>query len=204
LPTFLKGDVLIIFLDCPAALKSNEYKLLIGTLKSKLNLKASQVAASDEFQRVILMTGESMRSLATEFELYYFDQNAFPLISATFLPPSNLSSPKKNVYIPSRPRFTDWLYYLHFDDLYSCILQLAASKQSSTFRRSTNVFTGKRLFQDFELNKTGGVVKPALGTNQNQQATVVFFYATLQSRPCSKNRRKIDCDNSGYTTQPRN
>ncbi|KRZ53204.1 hypothetical protein T02_8662 [Trichinella nativa] len=57
LPTFLKGDALIIFLDCPAAVKSN-YKLLIGALKSKLNPKASQVAAFDEFQRATLMTGK--------------------------------------------------------------------------------------------------------------------------------------------------
>ncbi|KRX39965.1 hypothetical protein T05_1265 [Trichinella murrelli] len=68
LPTFLKGDVLIIYLDCPAAVKSN-YKLLIGALKSKLNPKASQVAAFDEFQKATLMTGESMRSFAHRLEL---------------------------------------------------------------------------------------------------------------------------------------
>ncbi|KRX13754.1 hypothetical protein T07_10855 [Trichinella nelsoni] len=68
LPTFLKGDALIIFLDCPTAVKSN-YKLLIGTLKSKLNPKASQVAAFDEFQRATLMTGECMRSFAHRLQL---------------------------------------------------------------------------------------------------------------------------------------
>ncbi|KRZ54044.1 Retrovirus-related Pol polyprotein from transposon [Trichinella nativa] len=68
LPTFLKGDALIIFLDCPAAVKSN-YKLLIGALKSKLNPKASQVAAFDEFQKATLMTGESMRSFAHRLQL---------------------------------------------------------------------------------------------------------------------------------------
>ncbi|KRZ01554.1 Protein NYNRIN [Trichinella zimbabwensis] len=68
LPTFLKGDALIIFLDCPAAVKSN-YKLLVDTLKSKLNPKASQVAAFDEFQRATLMTGESMRSFSHRLQL---------------------------------------------------------------------------------------------------------------------------------------
>ncbi|KRZ01204.1 hypothetical protein T11_3871, partial [Trichinella zimbabwensis] len=68
LTTFLKGDALIIFLDCPAAVKSN-YKLLVDTLKSKLNPKASQVAAFDEFQRATLMTGESMRSFSHRLQL---------------------------------------------------------------------------------------------------------------------------------------
>ncbi|KRY18970.1 hypothetical protein T12_14297, partial [Trichinella patagoniensis] len=55
LPTFLK-------------VKSN-YKLLVGTLKSKLNQKASQVAAFDEFQKAAFMIGESMRSLAHRLQL---------------------------------------------------------------------------------------------------------------------------------------
>ncbi|KRX63792.1 hypothetical protein T09_2664 [Trichinella sp. T9] len=68
LPTFLKGDALIIFLEYPTAVNSN-YKLLVGTLKPKRNLKTSQVAAFDEFQRVTLMTGESMRSFAHRLQL---------------------------------------------------------------------------------------------------------------------------------------
>ncbi|KRZ02957.1 Retrovirus-related Pol polyprotein from transposon gypsy [Trichinella zimbabwensis] len=48
---------LLFSLIVPPAVKSN-YKLLVGTLKSNLNPKASLVAAFDEFQRATLMTGE--------------------------------------------------------------------------------------------------------------------------------------------------
>ncbi|KRZ65634.1 hypothetical protein T10_13647 [Trichinella papuae] len=48
---------LLFSLIVPPAVKSN-YKLLVGTLKSNLNPKASLFAAFDEFQRATLMTGE--------------------------------------------------------------------------------------------------------------------------------------------------
>ncbi|KRY09006.1 hypothetical protein T12_11203 [Trichinella patagoniensis] len=54
--------------ECPTAVKSN-YKLLVGTLKSKRNLKTFQVATFHEFQRVTLMAGESMRSFAHRLQL---------------------------------------------------------------------------------------------------------------------------------------
>ncbi|KRY51982.1 hypothetical protein T03_15069 [Trichinella britovi] len=47
----------------------SNYKLLVGTLKSKRNPKTFQVAAFHEFQRVTLMAGESMRSFAQRLQL---------------------------------------------------------------------------------------------------------------------------------------
>ncbi|KRZ83158.1 hypothetical protein T08_12492 [Trichinella sp. T8] len=47
----------------------SNYKLLVGTLKSKRNPNTFQVAAFHEFQRVTLMAGESMRSFAQRLQL---------------------------------------------------------------------------------------------------------------------------------------
>ncbi|KRX74757.1 hypothetical protein T06_1809 [Trichinella sp. T6] len=47
----------------------SNYKLLVGTLKSKRNPKTFQVAAFHEFQRATLMAGESMRSFAHRLQL---------------------------------------------------------------------------------------------------------------------------------------
>ncbi|KRX75058.1 hypothetical protein T06_66 [Trichinella sp. T6] len=69
-PTYRSSGGFAVADGCLSLLpmKSN-YKLLVGTLKSKLNPKASQVAAFDEFQKAAFMIGESMRSFAHRLQL---------------------------------------------------------------------------------------------------------------------------------------
>ncbi|KRZ52531.1 Gypsy retrotransposon integrase-like protein 1 [Trichinella nativa] len=69
-PTYRSSGGFAIADSCLSLLpmKSN-YKLLVDTLKSKLNPKASQVAAFDEFQKAAFMIGESMRSFAHRLQL---------------------------------------------------------------------------------------------------------------------------------------